>query len=147
MDPRLLARKKKLIYIFSSKLSKIINGGSIIKFLDISGFNPMTFTGVRSITPTKERSVEGPLLIPVVEIEGIILPIPIVVRPQHYENFISFLQWIVTASPYCVYVFDILSSIDSKLQMVPSQSSSPKIENLPSPLYFSQEFSTGQIFL
>ena len=128
MNSRLQDRKKKLVQDFSEKFSKIINGGAVIKFLDVSGFNSETFTGVHSITPPLEL---GFLLIPVINIEGFETTVPIVVRPSSYNNFVSFLQCIVAATSYYRSVFDILESVNTKISFIAI--SSPKIKRLPSP--------------
>lgn len=135
MKSHLLRGKKKLISLFSQELSKIINGNPVIKFLDVSGFNSITFSGVTMITPTLERD---PLIIPIIVIDGMITPVPIVVRPKYYDNFVLFLKCIVAASQYYVYSEDIFDSVKARLHDI--EISSPKIQQLPSPSLYWRAF-------
>jgi hypothetical protein len=108
-----MTEKEILVDTFSQELSKIINGFSVIYFLDVSGFNPTTFTGVSQIIPTQEKSF---FIIPIIHINGYDTPVPIAVNPKHYDNFLLFLKYIVSASCYYTYTEDIYNSVNSRLQ-------------------------------
>jgi hypothetical protein len=153
MNSRFAIRKNKLIGKFNKKFSKIINGGTVCKFIDASNFNPDTFLGEEYVSPPNETSR---LVIPVININGAFIPVPIVVRPPKYNNFISFLREIITASSYYRYTMNILESVNARLSIIkissprikrlPSLSSSPRIKRLPS-LSSSQKNSSRRAFL
>lgn len=129
INSQLLEEKENLVDIFSEELSKVINGFSIIYFLDVSDFNPTTFTGISQIIPTQEHD---PLIIPIIHIDGFSTPIPIVVRPKHYDGFLLFLKYIISASCYYIYAEDIYNSVNSKLHSSSKESESNlKIQQLP----------------
>jgi hypothetical protein len=112
MNYQFLDKKEDLIEIFSQELSNIINGGYIFEFLDVSGFNPKTFSGISKVNPIQQHD---PLIIPIICINGLNTPIPIVVNPKHFSNFISFLRYIVAGSCYYIYTEDIYNSVNSKI--------------------------------
>lgn len=126
MNSQLLEEKENLVNIFSQELSKVINGHAIVDFLDVSEFKPTTFTGVSKINPTQAHE---DLIIPIIPIDGYTIPVPIVVKPNHYTEFLLFLRYVIAFSCYNNYTEDILNSVDAKLQ--PHDKPNYKIQKLP----------------
>ena len=99
-------QKRKLIKDFDEMLRAIINDEVVYKYYDINNFNPNTFK-IRLIIPPTAKSK---LIIPVINIQGRAIPVPITVSSESEQKLKDFLQIIASASNYARYAKDIMDS-------------------------------------